>query len=95
MSRSHSFSNTTDTYHTKSDEQLQILLDKLVRIGFQGFFNDWFSVDASNALYSRLRLGSGTFGNRRLGAGHLGAWTIGRQNSAPDYCRFFLSFVFL
>ena len=26
-----------------------------------------------------------TIGRRRLGAGHLGAWTIRRQNSAPDY----------
>ena len=31
----------------------------------------------------------------RLGAEHLGAWTIGRQNSAPDNCWVFFSFVFL
>ena len=35
--------------------------------------------------------GSGTFGCRRLGVGHFGAWTIGRQNSAPDYLPVFLA----
>ena len=33
-------------------------------------------------------------GRIRLGAGHLGAWTIGRHNTALDYCRFFLASFF-
>ena len=41
-----------------------------------------------------LKEASGTLRRRRLGAGHLGAWTIGRQNSVPDYCRFFLASFF-
>ena len=38
-------------------------------------------------MYSYVRIKNS--GRVRLGAGHLRAWTIGREKSAPDYCRFF------